>query len=583
MDSLPRRAVLGALALAGVGTAVSVAVRPRPARAPAPLFTPGRVLRSQPRKEYAQKLAAEVARYLAPTPDHPRHPWYPGAVVLTALRGDILAHEAVGEAVRYGPGAVELPAALRVPAATDTIYDLASLTKLFTTVLALRLVDHGELDLARPVSWYLPAFSGKPEATVAMLLTHTAGLPGDMDLKPLPDRDSRIAAVLAAPPLSAPGTQFRYSDLGFITLGVLVERLAGTRLDDLVAAQITGPLGMRDTGFAPLTAAWARVAATEYMPWTGRGVVRGQVHDEAAWTLGGVAGHAGLFGTAFDVAILGQMLANGGEYAGVRLLRERTVTRMLANWNGALGPAAAHGLGVALDQPRPPRPPVGDHLPAPAYRRRQPRRRLEIARLGSPRALLALRLRPAERLLVQLLGQPGQLRTQEVPGGHLAQGDPQRRDLPGQVLGVGLLHCRAPPVLLHRQAVPVGLAVLRQQDQRCGVGGLQGQDQGQEREGVRVEAPFPRCERVPAEPQHDHHGHVDEEPRRAHEPGEPLRPPAKGLRVEAGQLDAARLAGLVQPAVPALLSHCRARSSSGPRHPGPASAPAAGGQAGHPR
>src|SRR6266511_520576 len=232
MDSLPRRAVLGALALAGVGTAVSVAVRPRPARAPAPLFTPGRVLRSQPRKEYAQKLAAEVARYLAPTPDHPRHPWYPGAV--------------------------ELPAALRVPAATDTIYDLASLTKLFTTVLALRLVDHGELDLARPVSWYLPAFSGKPEATVAMLLTHTAGLPGDMDLKPLPDRDSRIAAVLAAPPLSAPGTQFRYSDLGFITLGVLVERLAGTRLDDLVAAQITGPLGMRDTGFAPLTAAWAR-------------------------------------------------------------------------------------------------------------------------------------------------------------------------------------------------------------------------------------------------------------------------------------------------------------------------------------
>src|SRR6266511_3448845 len=265
MDSLPRRAVLGALALAGVGTAVSVAVRPRPARAPAPLFTPGRVLRSQPRKEYAQKLAAEVARYLAPTPDHPRHPWYPGAVVLTALRGDILAHEAVGEAVRYGPGAVELP---------------------------------------------------------------------------------------AAPPLSAPGTQFRYSDLGFITLGVLVERLAGTRLDDLVAAQITGPLGMRDTGFAPLTAAWARVAATEYMPWTGRGVVRGQVHDEAAWTLGGVAGHAGLFGTAFDVAILGQMLANGGEYAGVRLLRERTVTRMLANWNGALGPAAAHGLGVALDQPQ---------------------------------------------------------------------------------------------------------------------------------------------------------------------------------------------------------------------------------------
>jgi CubicO group peptidase (beta-lactamase class C family) len=346
-----RRAVLAALALTGVGLAAGVAARPRARRAQATPFTPGRVLRSQPRPEYAQRLAAAVARYLAPTPDHPHHPWYPGAVVLTALAGDILAHEAVGDAVRYGPGPVELPPDQRVPARPDTIYDLASLTKLFTAVLALRLVECGTLDLDKRVSWYLPAFGGKAEVTVAMLLTHTAGLPGDMDLAPYPDRPSRLAAVLAAPPVSPPGTRFGYSDVGFITLGVLVERLAGGRLDDLVAAHITGPLGMRDTGFAPLAALWPRVAATEYMPWTGRGVVRGQVHDEAAWALGGVAGHAGLFGTAVDVAVFGQMLANGGEYAGARVLREPTVARMLANWNAGLGPTAAHGLGVALDQP----------------------------------------------------------------------------------------------------------------------------------------------------------------------------------------------------------------------------------------
>src|SRR5262249_3429473 len=160
-----------------------------------------------------------------------------------------------------------------------------------------------------------------------------------MDLAPFPDRDRRIGAVLASP-LEAgmrPGGQFHYSDLGYLTLGVLVERLSGAGLADLVARQVTGPLGLRDTGFTPPESVGRRVAAPEYMPGTGRAVVRGQVHDEAAWALGGVAGHAGLFGTAADVAIFGQMLANGGEYAGARILREETVRRMLANANTGLG------------------------------------------------------------------------------------------------------------------------------------------------------------------------------------------------------------------------------------------------------
>jgi CubicO group peptidase (beta-lactamase class C family) len=354
MAAWSRRAVLGAAALTGAGIAVGVKLAAAPAVKLATPLTPGRVLRLQPRSEYAGKLAADVARYLVPTPDHPKHPWFPGAVVLTALRGEILAHEAVGDAVRYGAAAVELPPEQRVPARTDTIYDLASLTKLFTTVLALRLVDGGRLDLDKPVSWYLPAFTGKPDVRVSMLLTHTAGLPGDMALDSLPDHASRIGAVLGVPIEAGlrPGAQFHYSDLGFITLGALVEQLAGARLDELVKRQITGPLGMRDTMFAPPEPLWPRVAATEYMPWTSRSVVRGQVHDEAAWALGGVAGHAGLFGTAADMAVFGQLLANGGEYAGTRVLRAQTVARMLVNANAGLGPAAAHGWGVALDQPQ---------------------------------------------------------------------------------------------------------------------------------------------------------------------------------------------------------------------------------------
>jgi CubicO group peptidase (beta-lactamase class C family) len=349
-----RRTFLGTAALTGVALAagIELAAGRRAVPAGGPPLRSGTVLRPAPDPQYAARLTADIARYLAPTPDHPRHPWYPGAVVLTALRGDILAHEAVGDAVRYGGAGLELAPQQRVPARTGTIYDLASITKLFTTVLALRLVERGRLDLGNPVSWYLPAFIGKPEVQVGMLLTHTAGLPGDMDLSPYPDRDARFAAALAAPvlPGTRPGAQFVYSDVGYITLGVLVERLAGAPLDRLVADQITGPLGLRDTMYAPPASLLPRIAATEYMPWIGRGVVHGQVHDEAAWALGGVSGHAGLFGTAADLAVFGQMLANGGEYGGTRLLRAETVSRMLANANNGLGPAAAHGLGVALDQ-----------------------------------------------------------------------------------------------------------------------------------------------------------------------------------------------------------------------------------------
>jgi serine-type D-Ala-D-Ala carboxypeptidase len=151
-------------------------------------------------------------------------------------------------------------------------------------------------------------------------------------------------------PLAAgmrPGAQFHYSDLGLITLGAIAERVTGAGLDELVRRQVTEPLGMQDTAFNPAPALRARCAATEDMPWTGRGMVRGQAHDEKAYHLGGVAGHAGLFSSAADLGRLTQALLAGG----ADVLRPPTVAAMLTNRNGRFGAGAAHGLGVDLCQP----------------------------------------------------------------------------------------------------------------------------------------------------------------------------------------------------------------------------------------
>jgi len=169
-----------------------------------------------------------------------------------------------------------------------------------------------------------------------MLLAHTSGLPSEVDLGPSRD----VGGVLRSRLTARPGQRFLYADSNFIALGALVERLAGARLDALVRDEITWPLGLRDTRYRPPS---GRVAATEDMP--GRGMVRGEVHDEIAFTLGGVCGHAGLFGTARDLAVLGHALLTG------ELLRPATVELMLTNANAGMGARAAHGLGVDLNQP----------------------------------------------------------------------------------------------------------------------------------------------------------------------------------------------------------------------------------------
>ncbi|GAA4611759.1 serine hydrolase domain-containing protein [Saccharopolyspora hordei] len=292
----------------------------------------------------------QVAAWVERTPDL-EHPMYAGAVSLLVHDGVVVRREAVGDEVRYTDReGTELPVEQREPVRTDTIFDVASVSKLFTSIAALQLVDDGELDLDAPVAQYLPEFgvNGKQDITVEQLLTHTSGLQAQAQLWELPP-EQRIPWIMQLTPEHAPGTHYTYSDPNMITLGLVVERLAGEPLDRVVAERITGPLGMRDTGYNPPADELHRIAATEFQVDPPRGMVRGQVHDENAWSLGGVAGQAGVFSTADDLATLGQALLNGGTYAGNRILSEDSVRRMLTDYNDAF-PGHAHGLGFELDQ-----------------------------------------------------------------------------------------------------------------------------------------------------------------------------------------------------------------------------------------
>jgi len=239
-------------------------------------------------------------------PSGTTHPLYAGAVTLLGHDGHVVAREASGYALRYADGVgTELPRDQWVPMRQDTIFDMASVSKLFTSILVMQQIERGAIQLEEPVATYLPAFAaqGKGSITVRQLLTHTSGLKPWMPLwSGWPDKASRIAAVLDVAPTSPPGTTYVYSDLNLITLGVLVERQTGQGLDQLVRERITGPLGMTDTMFNPPASLKPRIAAEEYQPSTGRGIVWGTVHDENAWSLGGIAGNAGVFSTAQDMA-----------------------------------------------------------------------------------------------------------------------------------------------------------------------------------------------------------------------------------------------------------------------------------------
>jgi serine-type D-Ala-D-Ala carboxypeptidase len=281
------------------------------------------------------------------------HPLFSGAVGLLAHDGVVVRRATAGYALRYADAAgTELPDAEKVPMRTDTIFDMASVSKLFTSIAVMQLVESGQVDVNAPVATYLPEFgvNGKESIPVAQLLTHTSGLEPDLPLwSDYPDIPSRIKAVMDVAPHNPPGSTYEYSDLNLIALGVMVERLTGKTLDKVVAERITGPLHMVDTGYNPPASKLDRIAATEYEANPPRGMVRGSVHDENAWSLGGVAGHAGVFSTVDDMAILAQTILNGGVYRGHRILREDTVTSLLANYNQNF-PGDDHGYGFELNQ-----------------------------------------------------------------------------------------------------------------------------------------------------------------------------------------------------------------------------------------
>jgi CubicO group peptidase (beta-lactamase class C family) len=294
---------------------------------------------------------AAVAAWTRPSGDD--RPLFAGAVTLLGHQGRIVTREATGWALRYADGdGTELPRDQWTPMRTDTIFDLASVSKLFTSIVVMQQVEAGRIDLDAPVATYVPEFAenGKGDITSRQLLTHTSGLPAWLPLwRDYPDPASRIHAALTAELRTEPGTTYEYSDLNLIGLGVLVERVSGQSLDQLVAADITGPLGMVDTGYNPDPTQWSRVAATEFQAVPDRGMVRGEVHDENAWSLGGVAGHAGVFSTADDLAVLAQALLNGGTYAGDRILQRSSVEQMITNFNTEF-PGDDHGLGFELNQ-----------------------------------------------------------------------------------------------------------------------------------------------------------------------------------------------------------------------------------------
>jgi beta-glucosidase-like glycosyl hydrolase/CubicO group peptidase (beta-lactamase class C family) len=218
-----------------------------------------------------------------------------------------------------------------------TIYDVASLTKpIATATAAMMLFEQERIELDAPVTRYLPEFAaasgGDPDATwraritARMLLLHDSGMPAHREFfKSAKSKKAVLSGVLAEPLIREPGTQIEYSDLGFILLGEIIERLTGESLDAFARKNIFVPLGMASSMFNPPRSLRSRIAPTQTDVAYRKRLLQGEVDDENAWAMGGVAGHAGLFSTAGDIAIFAQMMLNGGIYAHRRLLRRATI------------------------------------------------------------------------------------------------------------------------------------------------------------------------------------------------------------------------------------------------------------------
>ncbi len=272
----------------------------------------------------------------------------PGAVVLIGQEGKVVYRRAFGHRALVPQ---------KLPMTVDTIFDMASLTKVIATTAAImQLMEQGKIRLEDPVANYWPEFkaNGKDEITVRELLTHYSGLRPDLDLKPAwAGYGTALNMIIAESPVVPPGTRFIYSDINFETLGELVRRISGQTLDGYCDEHIFKPLRMKDTRFNPLAyrpGDRKRIAPTQYQFGTTGKMLWGDVHDPTAYNMGGVAGHAGLFSTADDVSIFAQMLLNGGSYRDVQILSPLTVEKMTTP-ETPLHKPVLRGLGWDIDSP----------------------------------------------------------------------------------------------------------------------------------------------------------------------------------------------------------------------------------------
>ena len=265
---------------------------------------------------------------------------FPGAAVVVGRKGAVVWEK--------GFGRIDWKSSSPHVSPTETLYDLASLTKVVGTTTAIMILyDQGRFKLDDPVVKYLPEFTGgeKDSVTIRELLEHRSGLPADRELWRMASSPEEARQIVLSTPLEyKPGTQYVYSDLGAMTLGFLVEKLSGQPLDEYLSMWVFNPLGMTNTFYRPADSVKHRAAPTEDTPPRGY-PLQGEVHDENAYALGGVAGHAGLFSTAADLSIFAQMILNGGEFNGTRIVSDSTVKLFTHRAAGsrALGWAMADG------------------------------------------------------------------------------------------------------------------------------------------------------------------------------------------------------------------------------------------------
>ncbi|MFV9506684.1 MAG: serine hydrolase domain-containing protein [Oscillochloridaceae bacterium umkhey_bin13] len=288
---------------------------------------------------FADQIAAQVADAIATR-------ILPGAVVLADHGGRLVHWAAYGTTMYADPGSR--------PLLRDDIFDLASLTKVVTATAALVLCDGGALRLDDELVALLPGVRATG-IRVRHLLTHSSGL--DLRLSALKTAGAAglRAAVWAAAPIHPPGTVVAYTNINSLLLGEVIAQAASLPLATALQTLVLQPLGMHETGFCPATSLQPRIVPTEWDPsWRG-GLVHGVVHDESAYALGGVAGHAGLFGTATDLRCLLRLWLQGGTWAGRQILREETVAEALRDQTvglmGLVGAPQRGGLGWMLDRP----------------------------------------------------------------------------------------------------------------------------------------------------------------------------------------------------------------------------------------